>query len=500
MNEETKPTELVCIRCGSKNILKYDYETMPTAMCRCKDCNKSFTVAAFDEYQTIRQLNIVCSNCDAENIEVRHDHRHIFETFCPRCNSRDKLHRRELLATAKKTSVASPTDDKIVVSEGNPVDSHPVKHNCLRRKPPVAQEVVDADLLRVNRRLKKVVQHRDDRNRELRKSEREEFRQENRVELLEKTLKDIFAKFDFSVHNHRYEHPAVAENKGISAIIQLSDIHFNEIVQGMYSNSYDFEVASKRLRLFAQRSITMCRAHGITNVVVAMTGDMVNAAERPDKRVNMEYSRIFAAVAGAHLIQQFIHDLLGSGLKVTFTSVVGNESRLVDKDFGYSTKIVSDSLDLCIHQFLKLAFADVANVTVIDGQFDEKVISVQGLNFLLCHKVGEKQKEIMSMIGKYSLMGITVDHIISGHIHYTNIGDLAFRSASMSGGNNYTNNGLNLSGRAGQNIYIVRPTGVDPMKIDLQDVSDVVGYSLDNNMVKSFSAKEVDRDEIVITI
>jgi len=104
------------------------------------------------------------------------------------------------------------------------------------------------------------------------------------------------------------------------------------------------------------------------------------------------------------------------------------------------------------------------------------------------------------MIGKYSLMGITVDHIISGHIHYTNIGDLAFRSASMSGGNNYTNNGLNLSGRAGQNIYIVRPTGVDPMKIDLQDVTDVVGYSLDNNMVKSFSAKEVDRDEIVITI
>jgi hypothetical protein len=68
------------------------------------------------------------------------------------------------------------------------------------------------------------------------------------------------------------------------------------------------------------------------------------------------------------------------------------------------------------------------------------------------------------------------------------VGDIASRSSSLVGANEYSEKGLNLSGRASQNIYIFHENkNIDAMKIDLQNVGDEC-YDIDEEL-ESYNAK-----------
>jgi hypothetical protein len=83
---------------------------------------------------------------------------------------------------------------------------------------------------------------------------------------------------------------------------------------------------------------------------------------------------------------------------------------------------------------------------------------------------------------------VQIDYIISGHIHSARVGDIASRSSSLVGANEYSEKGLNLSGRASQNIYIFHEDkNIDAMKIDLQYVGEDC-YNIDSEL-ESYNAK-----------
>ena len=86
-------------------------------------------------------------------------------------------------------------------------------------------------------------------------------------------------------------------------------------------------------------------------------------------------------------------------------------------------------------------------------------------------------------MGRYANRGVSVDYVISGHIHSARIGDIYSRSSSMVGANDYSEKGLNLSGRASQNCYIFYDNGNrDGVKIDLQNIDGQDGYDIEKSL------------------
>ena len=115
------------------------------------------------------------------------------------------------------------------------------------------------------------------------------------------------------------------------------------------------------------------------------------------------------------------------------------------------------------------------------------------------HQLGKMNGSIIAkMISKFSRKGIDIDFMICGHLHEACITDFWSRSSSLVGANAYSENALNLSSRASQNIYVMTNEGRHDIRIDLQD-SDFEGYDIDLELA-SYNAKSLSKTQKKQTI
>ena len=344
--------------------------------------------------------------------------------------------------------------------------------------------IEDLDLVKENSKLAKQKQSLQDLNRIERKSFREHARIENAISSYTHELIKIFEsnRLNGLVKEHKSSNKAVG-------VIQFSDVHFNELVE-LESNKYDFTIASKRCKDFVDRAIKYFTTAKVKNVVVALTGDLLNSDRRLDELLAMATNRSKATFLAVDILQQVILHL-NKHFNLTVLSVSGNESR-VKKDWGWGDLMATDSYDYTIFKMLEYLFKSSA-IKFIEGDPLEIVVEVAGQNLLCLHGNGSIKKtsmesSVQQIIGRYGLKGIDIDYIIFGHIHSARVGDNFSRSSSMVGANDYSEKALNLSGRASQNCYIFYNNGNrDGIKIDLQNpVSN--GYKIDESLA-SYNAK-----------
>ena len=345
----------------------------------------------------------------------------------------------------------------------------------------------DHDIVRENVRLSKQKQKAQDKNRILNKSFREHARIENAVEEYSKELIKLFENNDL----HKTLNEFKVNNKAVG-VLQLSDVHFNELVD-LENNKYDFEVASSRIRYFVNRAKMYFKTANITNVVLAMTGDMMNSDRRLDELLNQATNRAKATFLGVDILQQAIIDL-NQDFNVTVASIIGNEGR-ANKEMGWSDIVATDNYDYTIFQCLRYLFRD-KSVKFIHGDPSELVINVAGQNLLMLHGHGSLRGKLDTAVnqiaGRYSLKGIKIDYVIFGHVHSARVGDNFGRSSSLVGANDYAEKALNLNGRASQNCYIFHSNGNrDGIKVDLQH-TDGKGYDIDKAL-EAYNAKSSEK-------
>ena len=345
----------------------------------------------------------------------------------------------------------------------------------------------DHDIVRENVRLSKQKQKAQDKNRILNKSFREHARIENAVEEYSKELIKLFENNDL----HKTLNEFKVNNKAVG-VLQLSDVHFNELVD-LENNKYDFEVASSRIRYFVNRAKMYFKTANITNVVLAMTGDMMNSDRRLDELLNQATNRAKATFLGVDILQQAIIDL-NQDFNVTVASIIGNEGR-ANKEMGWSDIVATDNYDYTIFQCLRYLFRD-KSVKFIHGDPSELVINVAGQNLLMLHGHGSLRGKLDTAVnqiaGRYSLKGIKIDYVIFGHVHSARVGDNFGRSSSLVGSNDYSEKALNLNGRASQNCYIFHSNGNrDGIKVDLQH-TDGKGYDIDKAL-EAYNAKSSEK-------
>ena len=354
--------------------------------------------------------------------------------------------------------------------------------------------IADKDIVEYNIRLAKQKQKFQDLNRIERKSFREGTRQENALaeyntEII-KLLKRESLKTKLSKKKHNTE---------AAIVIQLADLHLNELVE-LESNKYDFDIASKRLQKYAYKVKEYVKFHKANKVLIAITGDLINSDRRLDEKLSMATNRAKATFLGVHLLKHFILDI-NEIAEVQVCCVTGNESR-VNFELGWVDMVASDNYDFTIFEMLRLLLPDI---NFLRGDALELVVEINGKNMLVIHghQLGRMDSnQVGKVISKYSAKGVIIDFIICGHLHETMIRDNIARSASLVGSNAYSENALNLSGTAAQNIYCFTDDGRHDIRIDLQETNGWDGYDIKEELFayNAKSAQKTHKKETIFKI
>ena len=335
----------------------------------------------------------------------------------------------------------------------------------------------EPDMVRESVKLAKQKQSFQDRNRIERKTFREYARLDNAVTTLSSKILEVLRenKFHKSVKSHPKKGKAVG-------VVHLSDLHFNELVN-LPNNKYDFEVASKRIKRHIEAAKSYFSTQHISNVIVALTGDLINSDRRLDELLSNSTNRAQAVFIAPDILQQAIVDL-NQSYNVTVACVSGNEAR-VHKEYGWTDILATDNYDFTIFNMLRALFMGT-KINFVSGDPMEIVLNVAGQNLLLLHGHGsitaKHESSVNQIKGRYASRGINIDYVISGHIHSARIGDTYARSSSLVGANDYSEKALNLSGRASQNLYVFYNNGNrDGIKVDLQNVNNK-GYNIEKSI------------------
>lgn len=354
----------------------------------------------------------------------------------------------------------------------------------------VRSGITDKDLILENVKLSKGIQKQQDLNRIKNKTVREHFRVDNALVEISNEIKSILEKHDFSKITKKHD---VKGDKSCG-IIHVSDWHFNELVS-IDGNKYDFEVASKRMKQFASKAKLYLKSHGIKNVLIANTGDNINSDRRLDEFLNQATNRMNAMMLSVYLLEQFIVDL-NQEFNVKYAHVVGNESRVKDEP-AWSDIVASDNYDNTIFNILRYSMRSSKGVEFVLGSPQELVVNVAGQNVLLIHGQqirGKVGTTITQIVGKYSSIGVLIDFVLFGDIHEARIADNYARGSSAVGNNAYSWSGLQLAGRASQNVHIFYENkNRDSIKIDLQNIEKgVSGYDIFKDL-EAYNAKSANR-------
>lgn len=327
-------------------------------------------------------------------------------------------------------------------------------------------------------KLLKKNQRDSDKMRVERTAFRKSTRLVNALEEVTEKLERLFAKKNLSSLTKKHNTQGKQEYVGV---LHLSDLHINEKID-LAHNKFDIEIASKRLQKHVDNAKKVFKLYNVTEVVIAFTGDLMNSDRRLDELLMNATNRANATFVAVDILQQVILDV-NQDFNVRCANVTGNESR-VGKDIGWVNDMAQDNFDFMIYNTLAYLFKGSNGVKFLkpDDTFTEKVVNVAGQNLLLMHGhngfANDTDRKIASKIGQYAQKGIFIDYIIQGHIHSCVVGDLHARSSGLPGSNNYSENALNLAGRASQNIYIFGNNGDrHGMKIDLQEIDGYDGYN-----------------------
>jgi len=293
-----------------------------------------------------------------------------------------------------------------------------------------------------------------------------------------------------------YEHPVT---KGTVLIVQVTDLHLNELVQ-MPDNKFDFVVAAQRMQMYADKIRIQAKAYNCTEIVVAFTGDILNSDRRLDEKMHMATNRTKASIIASQILYHFLQDI-NRVANLSLLSVSGNESR-INEDFSLSEIAMSDNYDFLIFNMIKLLFKGAKGITFIEGDPVEQVINVNGSNILLTHgtTIKEGQAAMQQVFGKYAAKGILLDYAIFGHIHFTNVTDIYSRSGSLIGNNVYSDRYLNLITKASQVIHAIALDGtIDNIKVGLQYADAYEGYDIQDD-INAYNSKLADNTKERTTI
>ena len=282
-------------------------------------------------------------------------------------------------------------------------------------------------------------------------------------------------------------------------VVSIGDWHLGEISAEFKHTGFDMEIASKRLKKYADYIKSEIVNKGYRKVVIMCGGDICNNVTLLCKRLQQTSNRATTTIMAVILMEHFILDIYEACPNIVFAGVGNNESRY-DEGYFEDEYLITNCADYVVYNMLELLFTDIPTIKFLGGRNCEKVVNINGQNILLSHGVvfgknGDLEKSVQQAISRYAVKNVDIRYVLLSHIHCTRNSNFFSRHGSLVGGNAYSNSTLNLQTRASQNILTVSKNGdINSLMVDLEDVDGITGYDISNE-IKKFSLKSRDKRE-----
>ena len=281
-------------------------------------------------------------------------------------------------------------------------------------------------------------------------------------------------------------------------VVSIGDWHLGEISAEFKHTGFDMEIASKRLKKYADYIKGEIINKGYKKVVIMCGGNICNNVTLLCKRLQQTSNRATTTIMAVVLMEHFILDIYEACPNIVFAGVGNNESRY-DEDYFEDEYLITNCADYVVYNMLELLFTDIPTIKFLGGRNCEKVVNINGSNILLTHGVafgkGDVEKAVQQAISRYAVKNVDIRYVLLSHIHCTRNSNFFSRHGSLVGGNAYSNSTLNLQTRASQNILTVSKNGdINSLMVDLEDVDGITGYDISNE-IKKFSLKSRDKRE-----
>lgn len=268
----------------------------------------------------------------------------------------------------------------------------------------------------------------------------------------------------------------VYEKTDNEAIVVLTDLHIGAVVDDVYGNYYNFEIAKKRLDAYLDKVIKHCKTFRIHTVRVVGLGDYVeHLYMRHKQSKEAEFSLAQQILKASELIIEFLVRL-SRFVNVEYKAIAGNHDRLQgNKDINFD----DDNANVIINYNIKTAiqFINSPVLTYFDTEDGATEINevIHGKKIKLVHghlDNGNKRERMKSYI---SMNNEFFDVLIYGHLHHFKIeesdnGRLSIGVGSVKGRDTYSTS-LSCATDASQLMLVVSEDGdIIPLRIDLQIV------------------------------
>lgn len=270
------------------------------------------------------------------------------------------------------------------------------------------------------------------------------------------------AKHDFSPIMHHSD---------TRMILCLTDWHIGALVD-VEGNKYSYDIAKQRIDDTVKQAIQIANERKVYRIDVVYMGDILEHAYMRDAQAySAEFPVSRQMALGGRLMIEVLYKL-SRRFFTSYRGFSGNHDRFnkdkngnIDGDTGMV--VVNDMVKLFIEN------ANIENLVYADcGNYEAKLINVNGRNFKFVHGDLEKRDDFKKLAKKSFDDKIQYDAIVYGHFHHfmvleVGVDRLEVRVGSTKGSDDYSEK-LGLGSAPSQAVILVDKSGnIDPRRLRL---------------------------------
>ncbi|MCK9470231.1 MAG: hypothetical protein M0Q88_00565 [Bacilli bacterium] len=197
------------------------------------------------------------------------------------------------------------------------------------------------------------------------------------------------------------------------AILMLSDLHIGVDCANFY-NTYNSEIAKKRLSKLAKDTISYCKKFNIKQLNVLGLGDFIHGIIHINARINAQMNVVKQIIIASEYIADLLNDLQEAAPIVTYRSCTDNHSRVSPNK---EESVENENLNKLIDYYLGIRLSS-SKVNFISDNLDDTLGSFRlknGKHVVYAHgHLDNINRTFENFVGATRQF---VDYMILGHYH-----------------------------------------------------------------------------------
>ena len=238
---------------------------------------------------------------------------------------------------------------------------------------------------------------------------REQAREDELKEIIERTLKSG------ALPELKYDSAVVRPDSGGTLLVSLNDLHYGANFVNAWGR-YNSSICAAMMRKYLAEILRIDCTHLCGDCVVWAAGDMISGSIHRSIQVTNKENVIEQIMGVSELIAECLAELGAHFRTVRFVSVAGNHSRIEpNKD----NSLTAERLDDLVEWYLSARLQNLENVRIDDGHKMDNTISVfdiEGKTYCMVH--GDFDGSAGKIQDLQAMVGRPLYAVLCGHLHH----------------------------------------------------------------------------------